>query len=207
MSRYVFDDLLAVAELNPKVFGRFPTSSKGSVPSEETVSRAERNLGVKFPYEYRKTILKWGYLELGSENGFLGLYESDSEQFEPEGSNVVDDTLMARDEIDLPANCIVIFNDPGDGDEYGVIDAETGKVLTYDRWEGDLIGEVSESFIDYVFSELIEHRRANEIAYDTTFQWPDYLKPKIDEDAAKIKNLLDEYDEVFDEIDSNLDES
>ena len=207
MSRYVFDDLLEVAELNPKVFGRFPTSSHGLVPSEETVSRAEDRLGVKFPEDYRRMILKWGYLELGSENGFLGLFDSDSERFEPEGFNVVDDTLAARDDINLPGNCLVIFNDPGDGDEYGVIDVETGKVLTYDRWDGRLNGEVSDCFIDYVFSELIEHRRSNEIAYDTPFQWPEYLKPKIDEDAAKIKNLLDEYDEVLDEIDSEMDES
>lgn len=204
MSRYSFDDLTDVANLNPEIFDQFPTPDNGPAPTEETISLAEKQLGVVFPDDYRKTIARWGYLELGSDLGFFGINNNDPSKFTSEPCNVVYDTLEARSEIGLPKKYIVIFNDSGDGDEYGVIDVKTGAVLAFDRWgSGDSV-ELSESFIDYVFHELIKHRRSNEVIYETVFKWPEYLIPRISEDSQEMKEELDEFDELFDAIDIEL---
>ena len=105
--------------------------------------------------------------------------------------------------IGLPEDYIVIWGDVRKKD-FGVIDTKTGKVLSYDHSKKNSYKVVSDNFIDYVFHELILHRRANEIVYDTTFQWPESLQDRIAEDTLPLKEELDECDELFDRYEEAL---
>ena len=179
MSKYTFEDLVEVANANPTIFNRFPGTLEGeqlTVPTEGLINVVEKKLGVTFPEDYRRVISKWGYLELGKDCGFFGLWGDDPKKFDLAPFNVLQETEIARNSIGLPKNCVVIWSDPGEGVDYGVIDTTTGKVLSYDRWSKDSYEEVSDSFVDCVFQELILLRRANAIIYGEPLHWPESLQ-------------------------------
>ena len=207
MSKYTFEDLVEVANANPTIFNRFPGTLDGkqlTPPSERLVKLIEKALEVTFPEDYRRVISKWGYLALGKDCGFFGLWGDDPRVFLDQPFNVFQETAIARDSMGLPKNSVVIWSDPGEGVDYGVIDTTTGKVLSYGRYNNNSYVEVSDSFVDCVFQELILHRRANEIVYDTTFQWPESVQEKVAEDMIRLKETLDEYDELFDRFEEML---
>ncbi len=211
MSRYSFDDLVEVANANSTIFDCFPGTRRGrqlTPPDSSMVLHAMTILQTIFPKDYENVVYKWGYLALGKDNGFFGVcgdfFNRDDFNDLKKPFNVCSETQAARKSIGLSNNFIVIWNDPRKGADYGVIDTKTGKVLSCDRRNKNSFKEVSDSFIDYVFRELILHRRANEIVYDTTFHWPEYLQDRIADDMLTLKEELDESDKLFDRYEEML---
>ena len=211
MGKYTFDDLVEVANINQSIFKHFPGTKKGrrrlNPPTEDMLLTVMGMLQRVFPKDYRLVVLKWGYLALGKDNGFFGVCGDffNKEDFKDldKPLNVYYETRLARKSIGLPEDYIVIWGDARKKN-FGVIDTETGKVLSYDRSKNNSYKVVSDSFIDYVFRELILHRRANEIVYDTTFHWPEYLQDRIADDMLTLKEELDESDKLFDRYEEML---
>ena len=211
MNKYTFEELIEIANANPSVFKHFPGTRMGkqlTPPTDCMVSHAMCILEAVFPQDYYHIVRKWGYLALGKDNGFFGVcgdfFNRDDFNDLEKPFNVCSETQAARKSIGLSNNFIVIWNDPRKGADYGVIDTKTGKVLSCDRRNKNSFKEVSDSFIDYVFRELILHRRANEIVYDTTFHWPEYLQDRIADDMLTLKEELDESDKLFDRYEEML---
>ena len=194
MGKYTFDDLLEVAKINSKMFDRFPSKDFAPPPSEETIKAAEDALGFKIPEDYRKMIKKWGELTISRDSGFFGIACDDPQKFDWTPGTIVYDTEQARNE-GYDEKYLVISRDFNCSDSIlCLLDTTTGRVYLDD----DGMVELKENFIDYVFDELITRRRVYEYIYEFTFQWPEYLLERIQEDSIRLKKKIAEFDEIFD---------
>jgi antitoxin YobK len=97
------------------IIARHPDlADTGAAQSMDAITKAESELGVRFPDDFRTYLRRWGTVSFGP-NEYFGLGSTIND--------VVSNTLRARSRFDLPA-CLVIVCDH-DGDEFICIDTST----------------------------------------------------------------------------------
>ncbi|MBR4975580.1 MAG: SMI1/KNR4 family protein [Thermoguttaceae bacterium] len=170
--KYSFETLKKLVDLNPWFLTL--TEMYYPTPTEEAIAKAEEMLGLKFPADYRKFLATWGYLGIpdgGAE--VCGIIRNDPAI--AEYPNVVFFTQDAREASELPPYYIAIFD--ADGDETLCIDSRTadGAVVSWDNFEHEVAEEISDSFVDYLIDDTVEH--ADIIEEDGyKIVWPDEIE-------------------------------
>lgn len=130
----------------------------GDPPKEDSILIVEAILGVKFPEDYRRFLLKWGYIESGIPYEIFGLGTKLNDKLIT--SWLVRYTLEARlpaeapyNGTNLPLYYVVIYDDE---DVYHCIDTRDpdGKVIAWDYFNACYDFLLADSFIDYFYDQI-----------------------------------------------------
>ena len=142
MNSDAFNQLKARIAANPIHF------ELGNPATEETISKAEQFLGVRFPETYSRFLRTWGTLAIGPLE-FYGIAGNDFEK-----SSVPDGiwfTQAKRKQLGLPTNLIVLLDN--NGDEYYSVDTNSGKVVTWEVPTRRVGRELADDVFNFILKE------------------------------------------------------
>lgn len=113
----------------------------GGAVDEAAILRAEVDLGLKFPDEYRRFVAEVGWVEIFNSY-FFGVPMLESAE---EGS-VVAMTRYARERWGVPADCLVVYSSD-DQVLWCIRSAADSKVVAFDTRRKMFTGTVASSFL------------------------------------------------------------
>ncbi|MDO4628284.1 MAG: SMI1/KNR4 family protein [Planctomycetia bacterium] len=127
--------------------------------SEESIQEVEKTLGLKFPPDYRRFLLKWGFLEFcyTYSHEIYGIVHDDPKQ--DKYGSVLGLTLDCREYAELPEHYIAFYSD--EGDEIWCIDTQDPdeRVVVWDFFGHYLARIVIYSFVDMLYQFAANERR------------------------------------------------
>ncbi len=166
MKKHTFEEVEELLEKNPLVKNRILEHRfKGDPPKESSILKAEALLGVTFPEDYRRFLLKWGYM--ATRDDIFGIGSDEENRLL--SSWLIEYTLEARLPAEspyygtnLPPYYIVVLS--FEGDAYACIDTRDpdGKVISWNFFDACYEWDIASSFVDFLYDEIIDLKESLE---------------------------------------------
>ena len=165
MKKHTFEEVEELLKNNPEVESEIMhLRDHGDPPKECSIRVAEALLGVTFPEDYRRFLLKWGYLNTIAEIYGIGskdennLFSSWPIRYTLEGRLPSDLSVGTN----LPSYYVVIYS--FEGDAYHCIDTRDpdGKVISWNFFDACYEWDIADSFVDYLYNQIIETKESME---------------------------------------------
>ncbi len=121
----------------------------GSPPAEELIEKAETFLQVTFPEALRLYLQTWGTLSIGPLE-YYGIVNSSNFE-ESQVPNGVWFTKSKREQLGLPSNLFVVYNN--DGDEYHCVNLDNDQIVVWNTFSKDITAVKASNLFGYIREE------------------------------------------------------